>query len=183
MLASLLKFLISAAASILGVLLLLRAWIYVWAFSPRHPLAQLAKRSTDWLVQPLSHLVKPKGNYDWPSLLATLIVAVVTMFLLKPFTGYPVSSAGAVIMPLAMVVRWALEMISWGAFFEVILSWLSPGTPLTYALETLMEPFLRPVRRVLPTLGRFDWSPVAVIILANILLFFVVPLSHGIVGI
>jgi uncharacterized protein YggT (Ycf19 family) len=39
------------------------------------------------------------------------------------------------------------------------------------------------VRRVLPSLGRFDWSPVVVIILANILLFFIVPLSHGIVGI
>ena len=49
LLTGLIQFLFTSVMSILGVLLLLRAWVYVWAFSPRHPIVQLARRATDWL--------------------------------------------------------------------------------------------------------------------------------------
>ena len=54
MLFSILQFVIGTVASLFGVLFLLRAWVWRWAFSPRHPLVDLARRATDWLVVPLS---------------------------------------------------------------------------------------------------------------------------------
>lgn len=44
---------------------------------------------------------------------------------------------------------------------------------MTYALGTLVDPFVRPVRRVIPMIGRFDLSPIVVILLANVLLILV----------
>ena len=179
MLLGLLQFFVGVVASLFGVLLLLRAWTYVWALSPRHPFVQLSRRVTDWLVEPLSKVVPRQSSYDWPSLLATLLTAIVAVLLQRVLTGMPMTPVGLVIAPFATVIRWALEMISWGAFIWVAMTWLNPQIPMTYALGTLLDPFIRPIRRVLPMFGRFDFSPIVVILLANLALILVTPISHG----
>ena len=108
LLTGLIQFLFTSVMSILGVLLLLRAWVYVWAFSPRHPIVQLARRATDWLVEPLSKLIPRSGSYDWPSLVAALVAAVIMVLMQRVLTGMPYTPIGLVIAPLATVLRWAL---------------------------------------------------------------------------
>ena len=141
LLTGLIQFLFTSVMSILGVLLLLRAWVYVWAFSPRHPIVQLARRATDWLVEPLSKLIPRSGSYDWPSLVAALVAAVIMVLMQRVLTGMPYTPIGLVIAPLATVLRWALEMMSWGVFIWVVMTWLNPQSPMTYALGTLVDPF------------------------------------------
>jgi len=97
----------------------------------------------------------------------------------RVLTGMPYTPIGLVIAPLATVLRWALEMMSWGVFIWVVMTWLNPQSPMTYALGTLVDPFVRPVRKIIPMFGRFDLSPIVVIILANVLLMLVTPISHG----
>ena len=126
MLTGLIQFLVSAVTSILGVILLFRAWVFVWALSPRHPFVQVTRRTTDWLVEPLSKLVPRRGNADWPSLVGALLVAVRTMLMEKASNGLPATPVGLVLAPAALVIRWGLEMISWGAFLWVILTWFIP---------------------------------------------------------
>ena len=179
LLTGLIQFLFTSVMSILGVLLLLRAWVYVWAFSPRHPIVPLARRATDWLVAPLSKLIPRSGSYDWPSLVAALVAAVIRVLMERVLTGMPYKPFGLVIAPLATVLRWALEMMSWGVFIWVVMTWLNPQSPMTYALGTLVDPFVRPVRKIIPMFGRVDLSPIVVIILANVLLMLVTPNSHG----
>lgn len=182
MITGLLQFLITAVTSILGVLFLLRAWLFVWAMSPRHPFVQLTRKTTDWLVVPLSKIIPAHGNVDWPSLLGGLLVAFGTVLAGRLLTGMPMAPVGLIIAPFALLIRWSLEMISWGVLIWVLLSWLNPQSPMMYALGTLVEPFLRPVRRVLPNIGRFDFSPVVVILLANVLIILITPLSHGFIA-
>lgn len=52
---------------------------------------------------------------------------------------------------------------------RMILSWVYPNirNTLVFWVWRLTEPFLMPVRRVLPVGGRFDWSPVIVLILIH----------------
>lgn len=52
-------------------------------------------------------------------------------------------------------------------FGRVILSWfpLNPGTPMATVysfLYTVTEPVLGPVRRAIPAMGGFDFSPIVV---------------------
>jgi len=58
-------------------------------------------------------------------------------------------------------------------FVRIILSWfpMSPGGALanvTNVLFRLTEPVLGPVRRVIPSLGPFDVSPIVVVFLLGI---------------
>jgi YggT family protein len=59
---------------------------------------------------------------------------------------------------------------------NVILSWVSRGSPTQYMLAEILNPILAPIKRILPSMGPLDLSPlvllvaiqIAQIVLANI---------------
>jgi|LakMenEpi03Aug12_release.lakeMendotaPanAssembly.Ray.scaffolds.fasta_scaffold288016_2 YggT family protein len=58
---------------------------------------------------------------------------------------------------------------------RVVSSWFpvnydSPFAPVVRVLVQLTEPVLAPVRRVLPMAGPFDFTPIVVLIIVNIVL-------------
>ena len=71
---------------------------------------------------------------------------------------------------LALLVRVVAELFVWIVIASVILSYfVSPYHPLKQALDRIVEPFLSPIRRVVPTAGMFDFSPIILIIAVQIL--------------
>lgn len=179
MLASLLQFLFLTATSILGCLLVLRAWTYACAMTFHDPIVYPIRRLTNWLVDPLSKAVAPKGAWDWPSLVGALLVGLLSVVVRTAFHPAGFAMVSTWIAPFAVVLRWGLEMLTWGIFGWVILSWVAARHPFNYSLSILLEPFMRPVRRVLPTFRGMDFSPLVVLLAANALLLFILPLSDG----
>lgn len=59
-----------------------------------------------------------------------------------------------------------IDVYSLILFGSVVLSWmqLSPDNPVARVIHQLTEPVLSRVRKVLPTAGGFDFSPMAVMI-------------------
>jgi len=52
---------------------------------------------------------------------------------------------------------------------HIVLSYiLSPYHPLRQQLDRWVEPLLAPIRRVIPPVGMFDFSPLVLLILAQI---------------
>jgi len=57
-------------------------------------------------------------------------------------------------------------------FVRIILTWipnLDPYHPAVQMLHQVTEPVLEPARRLIPTIGMFDISPIVVIFALNIL--------------
>ena len=53
---------------------------------------------------------------------------------------------------------------------KVILSYvMDPFHPFRQFIDQLVEPLLSPIRRILPTVGGFDFSPIVLIILVELL--------------
>jgi YggT family protein len=53
---------------------------------------------------------------------------------------------------------------------KVILSYfMDPFHPFRQSVDRLIDPLLKPIRQVIPTVGRFDFSPVILIILIEII--------------
>ena len=53
---------------------------------------------------------------------------------------------------------------------KVILSYfMDPYHPIRRTLDNLVEPMLAPIRRVVPLIGMFDFSPLVLLILVQIL--------------
>lgn len=61
---------------------------------------------------------------------------------------------------------------------SVVSFFLSPYHPIRSALDRILDPFLRPIRRVVPLVGMFDISPLILIILIEILSYLLVTFLH-----
>ena len=66
---------------------------------------------------------------------------------------------------LALFIKVVAELFTWIVIASAILSFfLPPYHPVREALDRIVEPFLNPIRRVVPMAGMMDFSPLILII-------------------
>lgn len=75
-------------------------------------------------------------------------------------------------------MRWALNLVVWLTLIQAVLSWVNPMSPLMAQLQTLTAPLLDPIRRILPRTA-IDFSPLVLLILAQIAAMMLTRLSYG----
>ena len=78
-----------------------------------------------------------------------------------------------IVVALLMLIRWALYAVMLITLIYVILSWVNPYAPMAPAVGMLVEPLLAPLRRILPRIGGLDLSPLALLLLGQIVLMLV----------
>ena len=71
-------------------------------------------------------------------------------------------------------IRLLCEVFTLVIVARVILSWFSPSPTnrLAIILYQLTEPFLAPLRRIIPRVGMFDFTPLVAIILLQLIASF-----------
>ncbi len=69
------------------------------------------------------------------------------------------------------IIRYLCEVLTIVIIARVIVSWFSPSPTnrLAIILYQLTEPFLAPLRRIIPRVGMFDFTPVVAIILLRLI--------------
>ena len=71
---------------------------------------------------------------------------------------------------LIQVIRIFSQFLVLLVIVKVILSYfMDPYQPVRRTIDNLVEPFLAPIRKIVPLIGMFDFSPVVLIILVQIL--------------
>lgn len=71
---------------------------------------------------------------------------------------------------IALMVKLLATLLIWVVIASVLLSYiLSPYHPVRMALDRLVEPLLSPIRRILPSTGMIDFSPLVLIVLIEFL--------------
>ena len=74
-----------------------------------------------------------------------------------------------VFVGLANAVNILANFLTILVLISVILSWfMSPYHPLRAAIDRIVDPMLNPIRRVIPTAGMFDFSPLVLMILIEV---------------
>jgi YggT family protein len=167
------RLLIDIAAAVLGVTLLLRAYMNWVGMPGRNPLAQFVTALTDWLVRPLRRVLPSAGRWDLASIAGAYLVSIAALLLLAAFIGAferSLATGAIFLLALGQILRWSLYLVMWMTVIHVILSWVNPYAPVAPALAMLVRPFLAPFQRILPLVGGIDLSPLFVIVLVNILL-------------
>ncbi len=70
---------------------------------------------------------------------------------------------------LVQIIDMLANLFTIIVFISVILSWVMPPEhPLRMALDSIVEPFLDPIRRFMPAVGMFDFSPMILMILIEV---------------
>lgn len=165
------QMLLNTAAALLGGGLLLRVYLSWLRIAGRNPLFQLSWALTEWLVKPFRALLPGRARIDWACLAAALAVALAFVLLMR-LIGIGATSDWALLVPqaLGLIVHWALYMLTVLVFIYVLLSLVNPHAPLAPTFDLLTRPLLAPFRRALPLVGGFDLSPIAFLLVVQILL-------------
>ncbi len=169
MLHGIFTFVIDTIAGLFAGFLLLRFWMQVQRVRPPMALAQAIFQITDWMIQPLRRVVPGFRGYDWASLVGAFLVALLAMTLdYLLVNSLPLASI--FILALFRLVQWVFYGLMAILILEAIFSWVNPHAPLAPFIRALNDPILNPLRRILPSLGGIDFSPLVAIIVLQILI-------------
>jgi YggT family protein len=162
----LIKFILDAVVMIL----LLRVWMQ-WARADFfNPLSQFVVKISNPLVVPFRKIIPGFGGID----VATIVVAY--FFVTLKFLLLPYINGGVFDLPIAMyfgglsLVKQAGGLLFMIMLIMAIMSWVVQGYNPTMALfNQLCEPFLRPIRRIVPIIAGLDLSILVAFLLLNVL--------------
>jgi len=180
-----LDFLINTVFSLFGIALVIRAWIHAIRLHPFNPYSQAILRITNWLVQPLRHVIRPGHRADWPSLLAcwlTAFVQLILIWLLHTGLISPDILGPAALAAAITCLKWAFNVIVWVTLIQAVLSWVNPLAPIMAVLHTCTAPLLDPIRRMLPNTGGIDFSPLILLVVAQTAMIFLGHLAYTLFG-
>jgi YggT family protein len=147
------------------VLQLVRADFY-------NPLSQFAVRATQPLLRPLRRIIPSLFGLDMSSLILAIVIqmAIMALTLLLAYgtTGNPVQ---LLIWAIIGVTALFLNIFFFAMIISVILSWVAPAShnPGAELVNQICEPVLAPFRRILPSLGGLDISPILAFMVLKLL--------------
>ena len=176
MLSSLLILILNAVTSFITMMLLARFFMQWQRISFRNQLGQFITTTTDWLVLPLRRVIPGLFGLDIASLLpawALQALMVFVEFALRglEFGGNPLGVLlgvwGIGLVELARMMVYLLIAI---VLVSAVLSWVNPYAPVAPVINALADPFLRPIRKVVPLIANVDLSPLVLLLLLQIVL-------------
>ena len=160
-------FIVSTISQLYMFVMLLRFFLPWVRADFRNPIAQGVLRLTSPLVIPVRRVIPPLGRLDTATVLVAFALQYLTILLVLFIGGSMAGILPITITALCDLVILSCQMFTFAIFIHIILSWVAQGTynPATAFIAMLVQPLLRPFRRVIPSLGSLDISPIFAIIL------------------
>jgi YggT family protein len=176
MLLDALQFLVRTGLDLMACAFFLRFWMQ-WALVPFHnPFAQFLVKVTDFAVRPLRRVIPGFFGLDWSSLLLLFAAELLSVLAMHWLMSYPFAVAGTQVIPgfllmaAAAALRLGLYVLMGLLILQAILSWINPFSPLAPVFYALARPVLSPFQRFIPPLGGVDLSPLAALIVIQLVL-------------
>jgi len=159
-------FIISTFAQLFLLVLLLRFWLPWLRADFRNPIAQGILRLTSPLVIPVRRIIPPIGRLDTATIVVAFAVQYLMVLIILTLSAITPAIAPIALTSLIDLVLLSLRLFTFAIFIHIILSWIAPGTynPATAFISMLVEPVMRPFRRVIRPMGGLDISPLFAII-------------------
>ena len=179
MLVLVVRYTVAALATCLGVLFLLDWLVRTRRINPFHPVARAIRRIVDPIVAPVERRIVRAGGLPSSAPIWALVGVVIGGIILVSGLDFIVQSLASMVFAFAsgpagvfaLLVRLTFGLLRLALIIVVVVSWLpiSPFSPWVRWAFSLTEPFLRPLREMLPRVGMFDISPIVAYFLLGML--------------
>ena len=160
-------FLVKSLADLYLLTFLMR-FIMQWVRAGHNnPLAQFIYKVTNPLVVPARRVLPSVAGLDAPTLVVLVLLEILVTFVLLRLVGLPLPVPETLVYSMLRLVALVLWFYFGATLVYVLLSWFGDRgrNPIGFFLGELVEPLLRPARRLLPPIGGFDLSPMIVLLL------------------
>jgi YggT family protein len=162
-----LSFLLDVAAGLLGGACLLRLYMQYQRVPFGNPVGRFVFALTDWLVLPLRRVLPAVRRVDTASLVAAYLVELVQFALLWLASGRSDYALVPVVAFFALL-RLVISALTALVIVYALLSWVRAESPIVDVIDRLCAPLLRPWRRLIPLVGGIDLSPLAFLVVLQV---------------
>ena len=170
----------------LGAILCGVSWaVRTRRLNPFGAAGRLARDRVDPMLAPVQRAVRRAGGTEssvpWWGLAALVLGGIVAVQVVEYLASLvlqviAVSSGGGVLGLLRLAASLTFSLLELAILVRVVASWIPAlaGARWLRWAYTLSEPILEPLRRVLPTLGPIDISPLVALLLLQLIGGFIV---------
>lgn len=132
-----------------------------------NPFAQFVYKVTGPLVIPVRRILPSIRGVDTATIVVMAALEILVTWLLQRFAGLALPIGPLLLYALLRLILLALWFYTGMLIIYVLLSWFGDRSrnPMAVLLGELVEPLLRPARRLVPSIGGLDLSPLIVILL------------------
>jgi len=184
MIATALAFILQTLLGLFTLMVLLRFYLQLTGAPFKNPVSQAVITVTNFAIKPLRRVIPGWGGLDLSSLVLAYFTQFILLVAIRWLSDFPFMVAGSSIwlallgLAMAEILKLSIYIFLYAVIAQAILSWLNPHNPLGPVLDALTRPILSPIQRLIPSAGGFDFSPIIVFIIAQLLLMlFIAPLE------
>lgn len=134
-----------------------------------NPIGPFIFALTDWVVLPLRRVLPKLSALDLASLVAAFLLQLAQFLVLWLLQGAAQSLALVGVLAVFGLLRVALSGLTGLVMIYALLSWVQARSPVADLLDRLVAPLLSPIRRHMPLMGGIDLSPLALLLLLQVL--------------
>jgi YggT family protein len=169
-------FLAETIIGLFALALLLRFYLQLVRAPYRNPVSQFLCALTDFLVIPTRRIVPGLWGMDLATLVLAWLAEVVLLVTLLAIRGFDLkASVGTVLVAISVlaavkILKISVYILIVAVIVQAILSWVNPYSPIAPLLNSLTQPFLRPLQKRLPMVANVDLSPLVLIIALQLVL-------------
>jgi YggT family protein len=171
------------------LLVLLRFMLQALRADFYNPVSQFIVKSTTPPLRLLRRFIPSVAGQDSAAIVLCLVL-ILAKFLLMRALSIQAVHIGGLMAPVAAVsygglllycvadlIALILTVFLGAIIIQVILSWVSPGqyNPVIGLVHKLAEPVLKPVRKLIPSIGGLDLSPLFATLLILVAKMLIVP--------
>jgi len=151
---------------ILGIRLIL-----VWAGTDYwHPFTQFIVKMTRPLIDPLRRILPNYQKIETATLVLIVVLETLKLLILALLSiGLP-HILGLMLIVLADTLNLFIQIFFYAILLQALLSWLQPGSEINRFLIRITYPVLKPFQRLIPPISGIDLSPLAAIIVLQLLI-------------
>lgn len=162
--------LVNAIAGFYLFLVILRFLLQAVRADFYNPISQFVVKATNPFLIPIRKVVPGLWGLDFAAIILGLIVELIAISLSLLISGYGLPIANIFVWGALGLIGLVLKLYFWGILIMVIASWIAPGNynPALSLLQQLIEPVMKPIRKVLPDMGGFDISPIIAFLLIQV---------------
>lgn len=163
-------------------LLWARVALRYFRISALNPISQNIYALTNPLVHPIENILPQKfqsNKYDWPCLITLVLIEFIKCFVLVLLAFKQVPPFFfLIIYTLVDLIIQPLNLLFYAIIIRVIISWVNPGWrhPAAEVIYLITEPVLVLGRKIIPPIKGFDFSPLVILLVIQLISMFFVNL-------
>lgn len=162
------------------VILLLARFHFQWLrVGFRNPAGEFILATTSWIVMPVRRVIPGLAGLDLPTLLAAWLLQGLGLWAHTALVGAEPSVLSIAAVALVELARFSLYILIFAVFVQAILSWVNPDAPVAPVFNAVTRPFLRPLRRFIPPVGRVDLTPLVLLMILWVMLIMISGLANA----